>query len=598
VRRLGVLAIATVCLVLGAGPARAAERIPSYGVDITIEPDGSIEVVETITYDFGSSPHHGIFRDIPTAVPYEPNDRYDRVFPLHVDSVTSATAPDRYEVQDAGGGLTRIRIGDPDQEVTGVHTYEIRYVVEGTLNTFHDHLELNWNAVGDQWDVGIDRVDVTVRAPAGIERVTCFAGATGSTDPCAAARSDASSATFRAKGLFPFEGMTVVVALPRSAVSPTPTPILRERATFANAFRVTPVRAGAAAGLAVLFSGSIAGLLWSTGRDRRYRGSPIDQVMGGNAGDQPVPFGDADTSAPVEFAPPDELRPGQIGTLIDERANTLDVTATIIDLAVRGFLTIQEIPKEGWFGKPDWRLVKLQKDSTELLPFERSLLDGLFRDGDEVLMSSLRTTFAERLGKVEEELYADVVRNGWFLRRPDKVRTTWHALAVLALVGSVVLTWILGRVWHLGILGVPFAAASLFLWWAAKRMPARTAKGTATLRRVRGFRTVIEKAETNMSRWAEQENVFTRYLPYAIVFGATEKWAKAFASLGDPPADATSWYVGTRPFVYGEFAHAIDGFTVATSGIIASTPAGSGASGFSGGGFSGGGVGGGGGGSW
>ncbi len=312
-RRLGVLAIATVCLVLGAGPARAAERIPSHGVDIMIEPDGSIEVVETITYDFGSTPHHGIFRDIPTAVPYEPNDRYDRVFPLHVDSVTSATAPDRYEVQDDGGGLTRIRIGDPDQEVTDVHTYEIRYVVEGTLNTFDDHLELNWNAVGDQWDVGIDRVDVTVRAPAGIERVTCFAGATGSTDPCAAARSEGSSATFRAKGLFPFEGMTVVVALPRSAVSPTPTPILRERASFANAFHVTPVRAGAAAGLAVLFFGSIAGLLWTTGRDRRYRGSPIDQVMGGSAGDQPVPFGDADTSAPVEFAPPDGLRPGQMG---------------------------------------------------------------------------------------------------------------------------------------------------------------------------------------------------------------------------------------------------------------------------------------------
>ena len=597
-RRLVVLTIATVCLVLGAGPIGAAERIPSYGVDIQIDPDGSIEVVETIAYDFGSTPHHGIFRDIPTAVPYEPDDRYERVFPLDVQSVTSATAPDRYEVEDAGGGLTRIRIGDPDQEITGAHTYEIRYVIEGTLNTFDDHLELNWNAVGDQWAVGIDRVDVTVEAPASVERVACFAGATGSTDPCAAARADGSTATFRAKGLFPFEGVTVVVALPRSAVSPTPTPILRERTTFANAFRVTPVRAGAAAGLAVLFLGGIAAVLWTTGRDRRYRGSPIDQVMGGGSGDQPVPLGDADTSAPVEFAPPEGLRPGQIGTLIDERANTLDVTATIIDLAVRGFLTIQEIPKEGWFGKPDWRLLKLQKDAADLLPFERALLDGLFRDGDEVLMSSLRRTFAERLQDVEEKLYVDVVRNGWFLRRPDKVRATWHALAILALVGSVVLTWILARVWRLGIIGVPFVVASLFLWWSAARMPARTAKGTAMLRRVRGFRTVIEKAETNMARWAEQENVFTRYLPYAIVFGATEKWAKAFASLAEPAPDATTWYVGARPFVYAEFAHAIDGFTVATSGIIASTPAGSGASGFSGGGFSGGGVGGGGGGSW
>ena len=66
----------------------------------------------------------------------------------------------------------------------------------------------------------------------------------------------------------------------------------------------------------------------------------------------------------------------------------------------------------------------------------------------------------------------------------------------------------------------------------ARRMPARTAKGTAMLRRIRGFRRVIATAETHMSRWAEEENVFTRYLPYAIVFGLTEKWAKAFEDLG------------------------------------------------------------------
>src|SRR4030095_12951250 len=98
---------------------------------------------------------------------------------------------------------------------------------------------------------------------------------------------------------------------------------------------------------------------------RGHRAPPGDQRMGGGEGEEPVPVGDADTSAPVEFAPPEGLRPGQIGTLIDERANTLDVTATIIDLAVRGFLTIQEIPKERWFGKPDWRLVKLEKDPSD-----------------------------------------------------------------------------------------------------------------------------------------------------------------------------------------------------------------------------------------
>jgi hypothetical protein len=269
-RVLALIAIALSFLVVGAGPSRAAERIPSYGVDITIDPDGSLEVVETIDYDFGSTPHHGIFRDIPTTLRYD--DRYDRVLPLEVHSVTSTTAPDRYEIEGTGGGVTRIRIGDPDQEITGEHVYEIRYRVEGALNAFDDHLELNWNAIGDRWDVGIDRSTVLVHAPAEVQRVACFAGATGSTEPCSSTRFDGIDAVFRAKGLFPNEGMTVVVALPLEAVSPVPEPILRERVTFLNAFRVTPLRGGFAGALALGLVAGIGVMQWRTGRDRRYRG--------------------------------------------------------------------------------------------------------------------------------------------------------------------------------------------------------------------------------------------------------------------------------------------------------------------------------------
>ena len=108
--------------------------------------------------------------------------------------------------------------------------------------------------------------------------------------------------------------------------------------------------------------GGVVALVWRRGRDRRYRGSQVDQVMGNPTGeDQTVPLGEADASAPVEFAPPDDLRPGQMGTLIDEQANVLDVSATLVDLAVRGYLLIQEIPKDGWFGKPDWRLIRLEQ---------------------------------------------------------------------------------------------------------------------------------------------------------------------------------------------------------------------------------------------
>ena len=115
-------------------------------------------------------------------------------------------------------------------------------------------------------------------------------------------------------------------------------------------------------------------------------------------------------------------------------------------------------------------------------------------------------------------------------------------------------------------------------------MPARPAPGTALTRRISGFRRVVETADEHLAKWAEQENVFTKYLPYAVVFGVTDKWAKTFESRGAAQAGDMSWYGSTRPFAYVAFADSIDSFAVSTSGVISSTPSGSGGSGFSGGG--------------
>ena len=115
-------------------------------------------------------------------------------------------------------------------------------------------------------------------------------------------------------------------------------------------------------------------------------------------------------------------------------------------------------------------------------------------------------------------------------------------------------------------------------------------------RRVLGFREYMEVAETDRQRFYEEENIFQEYLPYAIVFGSVDKWAKAFEDMGIEP-NTSNWYVGTTPFRAVAFSHSLQGFSSSMSSAIASTPGGSGSSGFSGG-SSGGGGGGGGGGSW
>jgi uncharacterized protein (TIGR04222 family) len=595
-RTIAVLILATGALLASSGIARAqfTEQIDGYDVSIELRTDGSLRITEIIDYDFGVTEHHGIFRDVPTRVHYD--DTYDRVYPLTVESVSASGGASADYTVEQDGSLTRIKIGDPDETISGEHTYTIAYTIEGATNGFGDHDELYWNAIGDTWAVSIDDVTVNVEAPGAITDSLCFQGPERSTLPCDGQKVRGSAATFRQQHLDPYSGVTIVLAFPKGVLN-EPAPILEERWSLSSAFRLTPATGGVSGALLLLIVGGAAVTLWRTGRDRRYRGSPIDQVMGNPTGeDEAVPIFDADTEAPVEFAPPDDMRPGQMGTLVDEQANTLDVSATIVDLAVRGFLMIQENPKEGWFGKPDWTLIKLEESETGLLTYERRLLNALFRDGTEVTISDLRNTFATRLEGVEESLYVDVVNRGWFRSRPDKVRSTWQVRGALALILGAALTFVLARWTHWGLLGIPLLVGGLLLLIFAKRMPARTASGTAMLRRVRGFRRVIETAETHMSQWAEKEMIFTTFLPYAVVFGCTDKWAKAFAALGVQPD--TSWYVSPRPFVYTEFAQSMDGFAVTTGGTIASTPSGSGSSGFGGGGFSGGGGGGGGGGSW
>jgi uncharacterized membrane protein YgcG len=302
-----------------------------------------------------------------------------------------------------------------------------------------------------------------------------------------------------------------------------------------------------------------------------------------------------DHTTPVEYTPPDDLRPGQVGTLVDEVAGPLDVSATIVDLAVRKYLKIEEIPKEGWFGHTDWRLTRLELDEP-LLKYERLLLDSLFAGTDgTVLLSSLKKKFSESLLKVEGALYDDSVARGWFLRRPDKARAFWRRMAILVVVGGVALTYVLARWTSLGLIGLAVIPGGFVLMACAHGMPRRTPKGTATTRRVLGFRRFIAESERDRAKFAEQAQLFSEYLPYAIVFGVVDRWAKTFEGLAQQPD--VSWYQSSTPFNALVFSHAINGFAVTSVGTLQSTPSGSSGSGFSGGGVGGGG-GGGGGGSW
>jgi len=306
----------------------------------------------------------------------------------------------------------------------------------------------------------------------------------------------------------------------------------------------------------------------------------------------------------VAFTPPPGLRPGQIGTLLDEQANVLDVTATIVDLAVRGHLRIEELERPHWFSPRDWRLVRLAPPpGEELLPFEQELLSGLFQSGEQVRLSELKKTFAPRLAAVQTKLYEDVTAAGWFRGRPDRVRARWSAAGLVVAAAGVGLTWLLRHQLHWAPVGLAVVLVGLALSWLGRKMPARTAAGSAVLAQAEGFRQYIRTAEAEQLRFEEREQVFSRYLPYAIVFGEAERWVSVFGVLAatgaGSPGTGPGWYVGPSGWDMSHLDESLSGFTTsASSAFAAATPSSSGGSGFGGGGSSGGGGGGGGGSSW
>jgi uncharacterized membrane protein YgcG len=603
VRRLaaGLGAVGWLLLVasVAAAPASAdvGESISTYDVTLTVHDDGTLAVSEAIAYDFGPNARHGIFRTIPTTVPFD--DDNDRVYDLDDVQVTSPSDAPTNVDRSSSGGTTTLRIGDPDETVSGRQDYIISYTVDAALNAFADHDELYWNAIGAEWDVPIAEASVVVRAPQPVMQQTCFAGPSGSVLPCGAATATGDRATFaQPDGLGPYQALTVVVGLPKGAVSATG-PHLEEHYTLRRALTPTPLT-GTLAGL--LLVPGLAGVGWlvgTRGRDRRYAGQTPGLAPLGDGRDEAVPLVDHMPVA-VQFQPPVGLRPGQIGTLLDEQANVVDVTATIVDLAVRGHLRIVELERPHWFSSGDWQLEKLAGGEGDLLSYERKLYDGLFESGDQVLLSALKKKFAARMSAVQAALYQDVTTAGWFRGRPDKVRGRWQAGGFLLAIAGGWLTFALSHRLHWAPVGVAVTLVGACLFLVGRRMPARTAKGSAVLAQARGFREYVRTAEAEQLRFEEGADIFSRYLPYAVVFGETERWVRVFGPLAATAGavGGVAWYAGPTGWDPAHFGESMTGFTsTASSSLAAATQSSSGGSGFSGG-SSGGGGGGGGGGSW
>ena len=628
------------------------DKMSSFTADYVLDADGGATVTETIDYVFGTSSgvKHGILRNIVTrqavndANGRASEDEY-RYYALDLQSVTSPTgAPTQTKVTDQSDGETQIRVGDPDVTVSGTQTYVLTYHLANVMNAFPDHAEFFYNVfLGDS--VPKDVVKVTVTGPGGVTQVNCARGPSPGT-PCTSAEAG-QTAQFTVDMLLGNEDLTIAAWLPRAGFGELKPDIRAAGSAYDEGQAKVLTSLALAGGIgAPLVAVGIMGVLVATrGRDEWYAGvtpglSPAG--AGSSPGSTGLSPGASDAVAPgtvpappqptlrgrkpeiaVQFNPPPGVQPGMVGTIIDESADTIDVSATLMDLAVRGFLRIEETQSGAVFSRTDWRLVQLPPPPNQTLrPYEATVLDGIFATGSDIKLSELKYKFHTTLNLAIRQMYTEVVERGWFRRSPQKQRAGWQALGFLLIGAGVVSCFYLGVVtsaidktgrWGIGIpsgvvLGLGLIAAGLVFRILGKRMAAKTAAGSAVYAQSLGFRKYLETAEASQIRFEEASAIFSRYLPYAIVFGVADRWAGTFQKVAEAAAASgnplvmPTWYLYSGA-MFPDFTSIADGagsFASSAGGTFAATASSgsSGGSGFGGGFSSGGGVGGSSSGSW
>jgi len=452
-------------------------------------------------------------------------------------------------------------------------TVVLHYRATNGLRFFEDHDELYWNITGDEWDVPIEAVSARIDLPPHVSgvRAIAFDGAYGSTSQNAEVAVNGSSVSVTmAQPLGFHEGVTAVVGWDKGAI-PEPTSAERAAGFFASNWPL---------GLPILvFLGMFT--LW-----RRIGRDPEERPIG------------------VRYDPPKGLTPAEAGTMIDESVDMRDITATIVDLAVNGYLTIEEKEEKvlfGLFKHQEYVFHRLdpKPGARALERHEQRVLDGIFEHGARTVeLSDLEDEFYTHLPGIKNAAFDRLVERGLYRSRPDRVRAFWMVGAVILSFPAAIAGAAIGD--SIGMSPVTFIVAAVLsgaiVMCFGYFMPARTVAGARTYEDTRGFEEFLHRVESDrFARVVKTPEMFERFLPYAMAFGVEAKWAKAFEDIyREPP----TWYVGTNMSGFNSrtFSSRISALSTRAGSTMSSAPRSSGGSGFSGGGSSGGGGGGGGGG--
>ena len=565
------------CMVCTAVPLFAQSwRIADFQDVISINADGSTLVKERINLVFVGT-WNGIHRTIPIEYP-GPNGTNYELF-INIASITDGSGGKLKYESSTSGAYRDLKIYIPDA-VDTTRTVEIVYRVRNGTRFFEDHDEFYWNVTGNDWPVPIDHAAATVRFPTAADgslRAQAFTGVYGSSERDATSKVDGADAQFETSNPLPMRGgMTIDIYVPKG--------ILKEPSALARLFWFiggNPIVFLPLVTFAVMFA-----LWWYKGRDP-----------------------DSGVSVAPMYEPPTGISPAEAGTLLDDSIHPRDITSTIVDLAVRGFIKIEEVVDKGLvFSHRDYvfHLLKKREDWRGLAPHERVMLENIFvGDAPDTRLSSLKNRFYTTIPLVREDIMSALKQKGIYTLDPESANAFSLGAAVAILIPFAIAQF-LG--WANFFNSVPLlivcAIISAIIWWLfARVMTAKTVKGARTHVAVLGFQEFMNRVDADRLK-VMPPNTFEKFLPYAMALGVEHHWAQAFAGIvKDPP----SWYVapggyvpgmGFNPIFFSSSMHSMATDmhqTFVSAPRASSSGSGFGGGGGGGGGFSGGGFGGGGG---
>ncbi|MFN2570859.1 MAG: LemA family protein [Gemmatimonadales bacterium] len=560
-------------IALGATSLHAQQKsytIERFDARIQVNRDASIDVTESITARFIGS-WNGLYRTIP--ITYRTPQGLNWTLGVRLVSAQDEAGRALRTETSRAGQYIKYKLWIPGA-ADADRTLVLRYHATNGLRFFDEHDELYWNVTGDEWTVPITLATAEIELPAAVSgvRAIAFNGVYGAT----AREADVAinGTTVRISMPHPLayhEGLTAVVGWNKGAIV--------EPSGTDRALGVARSNWPLLIPIAVFLLALLAWHRW--GRDPRRR--PIA----------------------VQYEPPAGLTPAEAGTLLDNSADMRDITATLVDLAIRGLLRIEEHqnPKVlGLFGGGTAYTLQRLKSDSSLAAHETRVFEGVFDgQGDRVELEDLKNEFYKHLPPIRDGIFDTLKERGFYRDRPDKVKQRWIGIAVgvglMVGLGGAYLSPLFQLTAVPFIIGAVLSGAILLIF--AQIMPARTETGTRALEQVLGFEEFLRRVESETLKRViiGHPELFDKYLPYAMAFGVERQFARAFA---DIYTQAPGWYVGPNMATFNviHFSSNMSHLSSVAATTMASSPRSSSGSGFGGGGSSGGGGGGGGGGAF